>query len=295
MMFNVALIGCGYWGSKLKKYIQETYGFQLKYICNSKSNLTSVWNDEQVAAIVVATPNDTHYFITRAALLHGKHVLVEKPLALRMEECEELKQIALDSNRMLFVEYTWTFSRGVRKAQDMIQEGGIGAVLGIEMAMRRLGRFQGGGAYWLEASHMLSILDMFVPLEDLLFRKTDLVIDNGEVETGVISFMNDTILGQIVVSLNYPGKETRVMIYGENGTIIFNPECQPSLQVEKYEKIRWTIASKLPRSSMNFHIDETNNLRYAMEYFHKALMGKAESNIDRAVTITKILEMLEEN
>lgn len=291
-MLNVALIGCGYWGSKLKRYIEGNQGFCLKYVCNSKSDLTEVWNDRQVTAVVVATPNDTHYSITRAALLHGKHVLVEKPLALRVEECEELKQIALDNNQVLFVEYTWTFSRGVRKARSTVQEGEIGTVLSIEMAMRRLGRFQGGGAYWLEASHMLCILDMFVPLGDLAFGKTDLVVNNGEVETGIISFVNDDISGQIVVSLNYPGKETRVIIYGKKGTIIFNPECQPSLQVEKYEKIRWMLPSELPRKHVDFYINETNNLRYAIEHFHKAIVGTAEDNVNRAIAITRVLEIL---
>ena len=100
--------------------------------------------------------------------------------------------------------------------------------------------------------------------------------------------------GQIVVSLNYPGKESRVIIYGEKGTIIYNPVSQPSLQVERYERLKWTVDSKLPREHMEFPIDEANNLYYVIEHFFQALKGKAEGNIDRAVAITRILETLEE-
>ena len=74
-MIDCALIGCGYWGSKLKRYIEENQNFNLKYICNSKSDLNEVWNDKQITAVVVATPNETHSSIVKSALLHGKNVL----------------------------------------------------------------------------------------------------------------------------------------------------------------------------------------------------------------------------
>lgn len=290
---DIALIGCGYWGSKLKRYIEENQGFNLKYVCNSKSDLNEVWNDKQVAAVVVATRNETHYSIVKSALLHGKNVLSEKPLALKAEECEELKQIALDSNLLLLTEYPYTVSKALKKAERLVKRGEVGHLLGLEMSVRHLGRFKGGSVYWLLGSHMLSVLDMFIPLKDLCFEKRDLVIYEGEVETGVIFFKKAGISGQIVVSLNYPGKETKITIYAENGTLIYNPVSQPSLRVEKYERLKWIVASELPRERMDFHIDEANNLRYAIEYFFEALQGKAESNTDRAVAITRILEILE--
>lgn len=293
-MIDCALIGCGYWGSKLKRYIEENPNFNLKYICNSKSDLNEVWNDKQITAVVVATPNETHYPLVKSALLHGKNILSEKPLALKSEECEELKQIALDSNLLLLVEYTYTFSKALRKAQSMVKEGEVGNLLGIEMSVRHLGRFGGGSVYWLLGSHMLSVLDMFIPIKDMHFEKNNLVVHDGQVETGVISFNKGEVSGQIAVSLNYPGKETRIIIYGEKGTIIYNPVSQPSLLIEKYERLTWTVASELPKVDTEFRIDETNNLRYLIEHFYKALQRKAEGNVDSAVAITRILEMLDE-
>jgi len=289
---NCALIGVGYWGSKLKRYIKENQSFNLKYICDSKSDLNKVWNDKEITAVVIATRNDTHYSMVKSALLSGKNVLTEKPLALKTAECEELKQIALDSNLLLLVEYTYTFSRALEEAQRMVKEGEIGNIIGFEMAVRHLGRFYGGSVYWLLGSHMLSVLDMFLPIKDLPFQKTDLVTYQGEVETGVISFQKGDVSGQIVVSLNCPGKETIVIIYGEKGTIIYNPVSQPSLQMESYKRLKWTLGSKLPREHKEFSIDEANNLRYAIEYFSQVLQREAEGNVDRAITITRILETL---
>lgn len=292
-MVDCALIGCGYWGSKLKRYLEGNNNFHLKYVCNSKFDLNQVWNDEQIKAVVVATPNDTHYPIVKSALMSGKNVLSEKPLALKTRECEELKQIASDNNLVLLVEYTYTFSQGLNQAQRMVNEGEIGQVLGIEMAARHLGRFKGGSVYWLLGSHMLSVLDMFTPIKELHFEKTDLVTYDGAVETGAISFKNRDISGQIVVSLNYPGKETRIIIYGETGTIIYNPESQPALQVENYERLSWTVATELPRKRREFQIDESNNLNYAVKQFYEALEGRTEGNAERAVSITRILEELQ--
>ena len=133
-MINCALIGIGYWGSKLKRYIEENEGFNLKYICDSKFDLNEVWNNKEITAVVIATRNDTHYSMTKSALLSGKNVLSEKPLALKTEECEELKQIALDKNLLLMVEYTYTFSKALEKAQRMVKEGETGNILGFEMA-----------------------------------------------------------------------------------------------------------------------------------------------------------------
>jgi predicted dehydrogenase len=292
-MINCALIGYGYWGSKLKKYIEESQDFDIKYVCNPKSDLNEVWNDKDITVVMVATPNETHYSIVKSALLNGRNVLSEKPLAMKTKECEELRKIALDNNLLLLTEYTYTFSKALQKAQDMVRKGKIGKILGMEMSVRHLGRFKGGSVYWLLGSHMLSILDMFIPIKDFSFEKTNLVIYNDMVETGVIFFRKEDVSGQIVVSLNYPGKEARAIIYGENGTIIYNPVSQPSLQVERYERLEWIVGDKLPKERMEFRIDEANNIRYAIENFAKMLQGEASDNIDQAVEITRILEELD--
>lgn len=292
-MIGCALIGNGYWGSKLKRYIEENPNFNLKYVCNSRTDLDEVWRDDGVTAAVVATPNETHYSIIKSALMHGKNILSEKPLTLQSEQCRELNRLASQSGLILAVEYVYTFSRALKQAQSLIADGEIGRVVSLEMAVKHLGRFGGGSVYWLLGSHMLSVLDMFVPLGELSFEKRDMVICDGEVETGVISFGKAGLQGQIMVSLNYPGKETSVVIYGEKGTIIYDPVNQPALRVEKYERVKWTVAEKLPREHQEFQIDENNNLRYAIEYFYEAISGRVTSNGDLGTEITAILQDLQ--
>jgi len=289
-MFNMALIGCGYWGSKLMRYIEDNKDFNLEYVCDSKTELNKVWEDEGIHAVGIVVRNEQRYNIVRDALLSGKHVLCEKPLALKTTEANELKQLALDYNLALLVDYTWTFSEGLKKATEAIILGVIGDILGIEMNIKHLGRFYGGSVYWLLGSHGLSILDMFVSLRNLRFSKQDLVVHDGNVETGVIYFTGEQASGQILLSLNYPDKATEVIIYGSKGTIIYSPLKQPSLTIENYERLEWTLGSELPKKRTTYCIDEGNNLRYAVEYFAEVLKDKKVGNLDCAVAITEILE-----
>lgn len=289
-MIVAALIGIGYWGSKLKRYIEENPNFRLKHICDSKSDLNEVWSDDEVEAVINATTNKFHYEISKEALLSGKHVLSEKPLAMRADECRDLKTIADKSGLVILTEYTYTFSKSLKRAVNMVEDGEIGSLLGLEMSVRHLGRFGGGSVYWLLGSHMLSVLDMFVPLDSLKFSKNDIVVFRNIPETGTIFFENDEVAGQIVVSLNYPGKETRIVLYGEDGSIIYDPLSKYTLEIMRYKRLRWTVAEKIPKEKECFHINEGDNLKYAIQYLYDCIKGKSDSNIERALAITRIIE-----
>ncbi len=288
---GVALIGRGYWGSILKKYIESNENFDLKRVCDSKSNLAEIWEDENIEAVVIATPNNTHFDLTRQALSSGKHVMVEKPLALNIEECVHLQSVALEQRKVLLTEYTYTFSQGLKTALDLVEGGELGALVAVDMSVKHLGRFGGGSVYWLLGSHMLSVLDMFHPITDLSFERKDILVNNGEVESGIISF-DGAIKGQISLSLNYPWKETGIIFYCDNGTIKYNPRQEASLISIKYTRHNWVIGCDLPKETAIYKIDESNNLQFSIEEFLHCIWRLTEDNITRAIEITRILSEL---
>jgi predicted dehydrogenase len=285
-MIKTALIGHGYWGSMLLRYLKADKRFSVKHICDSKTNLAQVW--PKVEAVVVATPIETHYQVVKKALLQKKHVFSEKPLALKTKECLELKKIAKENQVVLAVEYTQTFSRALKKAQTI----DVGAIKAIEMSVKHLGRFLNHDVYWLLASHCLSILDMFVPLEKLQFQRQDFLIDRGLAETGQILFSNKQIKGSISLSLNFPGKEYQVIIYGARGTIIFDTMAESSLKAVWYKKTPMALPPGLTIKEKSWKIDEKNNLKYAVDYFYKVLKGREKTNLERAIKVTEVLEKL---
>lgn len=292
---NTALIGCGYWGSKLKRYIEGHGQFNLVSVCNSQSDLGRVWSDKTISAVVVATRNDSHYSIVKEALLAGKHVLCEKPLALTGWECGHLKVLANEGHLFLSVDFTYTFSEGLRQGKWLVESGMIGKVQGIELGAKQLGRFGRGSVYWLLGSHLLSILDMFVPIKEFCFWKSDLVGCQGEVETGVISFCGVDVRGEMLVSLNSIVKEFYVVVYGETGTMLYNPLNKTAVRVEAYERVKGAEDSELRRGFVVCGADESENLKHVVENFAEGIRGNVEGNVNRAVAVSGVIEELEKS
>jgi len=231
-MVKVGLIGFGYQGKRLLKYLDEVFdvrwifGQSLERSGRFTNSLEQVLNSD-IDAVVVATPMATHYQIVKDALLHGKNVLSEKPLALNTQECEELKEISASSGLTLLTEYTLTFSPGLAKARELLTL--VGRLRNIEMVKRQWGRFGKEDVHWLLSSHLLAVLDMFVPLQELEFHRKDYFIrSNSHAESSLILFTG-RVSGDIKVSINYPGKEMKIVIYGENGIIVYEP---PFVQIE---------------------------------------------------------------
>jgi predicted dehydrogenase len=284
---DLALIGHGYWGSKLLSYFQKDRHFVVRHVCDSKTDLTKVWPD--VEAVMVATPIDSHFQVVKTALEAGKHVFTEKPLATKTKRCLELQSIARKKKLSLVVEYTQSFSRSLQKAAREID---VGQIQAIEMSVKHLGRFLNRDVYWLLASHCLSILDMFVPLEELEFKRRDWIIRQSLAESGQILFSNRQIKGSISLSLNFPGQEYRVIVYGQKGTITYDPQAKSSLRAVWYQRKKGALPPGLIQKEKSWQIDEANNLKHAVDYFYQVLTKKEKSNLTMAIKVTNVLENL---
>ena len=291
-MHKIALIGYGYWGKRFLRYLEEQ--FNVAYICHRNtdefgrftSNIEKVLNSN-VEAVVIATPIDTHYEIVKSALQWGKHVLCEKPLAQSFREVSEIAEIASKNKLHVVTEFTYTFSSGIQQAKRLIEEGTIGDLLSMELSLRYLGRFLKFNVYWLLASHLLAVRDMFLPLLENNFSVVEQIND----ETGIIEIAGK-VPGYISVSLNYPQRETRIVWYGSEGTIVYDGINQPTLSVAVYKKKHGVLANKMLDPVQYFHHDEQNNLRNAALFFAGVLDGTNDSkyNLQVALAVTKILE-----
>jgi len=279
---KISLIGNGYWGSKIKKYIPDF--FELRYVADSKFDRNVIWNDKSISSVIVATPMETHYSIIKEALLHGKHVFSEKPITLYEDESEKLKQIASDNGLQIGVDYTHTFARSLHRILELIDI--IGNLEFVEMNTKHLGRFMDFDVYWLLASHYLSVLDMFMDIDLIDFKFEDHLYYNNLCTDGSIIFDK----GRINVSTNFPGKEMSIVFYGDKGTIKYSPLSEKSIRITLYEKLYKKLPPELTTKDIYEHFDESNNLKYAIKYFKDLLEGKVDSNIDRAIKITRILE-----
>jgi predicted dehydrogenase len=172
----VGIVGCGYWGPNLARNFSTDPRSEVRALCDTNTvRLEQVRTAHPKAAafadfhqmigmtgldaVVVATPVKSHHEIAKAALLAGKHVLVEKPMAANSQECEELIEIARIQDLVLMVGHTYLYSAAVRQISEIIRAGDIGEVKYINGQRLNLGLFQSDiNVAWDLAPHDLSII-----------------------------------------------------------------------------------------------------------------------------------------
>ncbi len=172
----VALIGAGYWGKKLlPKFLASTDGL-MRTVCDihpdhrmeinnafpdipTTDAYDSIVSDPAIDAVILATPLATHFSLARQALGAGKHVWIEKPLALHVEEGRELVRLSRDQGTVLFVDHTFLYDPAIRKIRDLIAQGELGKVHHIYLQRLNLGRIKrDSSVWWNSAPHDISIL-----------------------------------------------------------------------------------------------------------------------------------------
>lgn len=86
-----------------------------------------------IQAVSVATPNGTHFEITKAALLAGLHVVCEKPLCFTTKEAEELEELAKKQNKIVGVTYGYAGHQMIQEAKKLIEKGALGKIRIVNM------------------------------------------------------------------------------------------------------------------------------------------------------------------
>jgi predicted dehydrogenase len=174
---GVAVVGMGYWGPNLVRNFASVEGGVLRACCdlderrhrklaaqypNTRfiTRFEEVLSDPEIHAVAIATPVHTHYELAKRALDVGKHVLVEKPLTMRVDHAEELCSLAKAKGLVLMVDHVFVYSPAVRKMKEIIDSGKLGKLFFIDSVRINLGLFQHDvNVVWDLAPHDLSIVD----------------------------------------------------------------------------------------------------------------------------------------
>ena len=172
----VGVVGCGYWGPNLVRNFKALPNCHLKAMCDlsearlkhmrslypdveGMTDFSHMLNGTGVDAVVIVAPVKHHYPLAKAALLAGKHALIEKPMAASAAECEELIDIARRQGLVLMVGHTFLYSAPVRKIMEIVEAGDIGEIRYINSRRLNLGLFQKDiNVAWDLAPHDISII-----------------------------------------------------------------------------------------------------------------------------------------
>ncbi|NBX46793.1 MAG: gfo/Idh/MocA family oxidoreductase [Chloroflexi bacterium] len=119
----------------------------------------TLFNAPGIDAVVIATPAETHYALAREALLAGKHVFVEKPLATSGAQCLELARIAHDRGLTLMAGHTFVHNDALRWTKQQLDAGTLGDVHYLYSRRLNLGQIrQDINVVWNLAPHDISIM-----------------------------------------------------------------------------------------------------------------------------------------
>jgi predicted dehydrogenase len=134
---RVGLVGYGYWGPNYARVFNELPDAELAAICEvtperrkraaTRHPRIPIFGEMQeflrcpgIDGVVVTTPATTHFELAKTALESGRHVLVEKPLAVTLEHCLELRESAERTKRILMVAHTFLYNPGIRKMKECL-------------------------------------------------------------------------------------------------------------------------------------------------------------------------------
>jgi predicted dehydrogenase len=114
---------------------------------------------DNVDGVVIATPVNTHYQLARQALLHDKHVLIEKPVSTSSSEVMELIELAEKRNLVMMVGHTYEYHPAVDFLRELVRSGELGEVYSVDAARLNLGLYRpDANVLWDLAPHDICII-----------------------------------------------------------------------------------------------------------------------------------------
>jgi predicted dehydrogenase len=255
----IGVVGLGYWGPNLARNFAELGA--LTWLCDLDAELRSTFAarypsaqvtasfeemlaDPALQGIVIATPVPTHYALAKQALEAGKHVLVEKPPAMRAAEIDELVAIADERDLVLMPGHLLLYHPAVRKVKELIDAGELGEVLCVYGNRQNLGIVRTNeNALWSLGVHDLSVILYLLDEEPaqatahgrgfLTEGVEDVVFCYLEFPSGKIAHMHLSWLD--------PHKMRRLTVVGREKMVVFD-DMELERKVTVYEKAPWKRA-----------------------------------------------------
>jgi len=225
-VLNFALIGRGKWGKNYERLLKEIPGVSLQAVVDfSSGNLKTVLKNPDIHCAIIATPPKTHFPIAKIALKAGKHILLEKPMAVNLKEAEKLKKIVENLDRVLMVGFQYLFNGYVQYLKKEIENGAFGEIKNISSEHFQSPLRTDVNAFWDAAPHPLSIFQfIFNPKKIIKVSVEQKNLENSGLENYVkaaVQFDRGPLLN---IAVSWPGKEKvrKFTIQGKKQTAVLD-------------------------------------------------------------------------
>ena len=256
MVPNLAVIGNGYWGKNLVRNFHALGVLKLvcdmrpaaleeahtKFGVNTCYSPEAVFANPDIHAVAIAAPAAQHYELAKASLLADKDVYVEKPLALRVNEGQELVELARERERILMVGHILQYHPAILKLKELIHAGDLGRIQYIYSSRLNLGKLRTEeNILWSFAPHDISAILYLLDETPVRVNATggsyidqkifDTTLTNCEFQSGVMA--------HIFVSWLHPFKEQKLVIVGSKKMAVFDDMQKDQKLVIYSHRIDW--------------------------------------------------------
>lgn len=253
---GVAVIGCGFWGQNLVRNFHSLGS--LRAICDvdagrlrdlsaiygvhATNRVEDVLSDSNVSAVAIAAPAAQHFDLARRAMFAGKDVFVEKPLALRVEEGEELVKLARKQNRILMVGHLLHYHPAVVELRRLVHAGELGKIEYISSSRLNLGKLRTEeDILWSFAPHDISAILYLLDESPSQVAAQGASYLNHPISDVTLTILNFTsgVKAHVFVSWLHPFKEQKLVVVGDRKMAVFDDTQKDRKLVLFPHKIDW--------------------------------------------------------
>ena len=238
MKKNIAVVGCGIWGKNLVRNFFELGA--LFSICDSNSKIANqvaskynvkkysfkqILNDPNIKGVVLAVPVKKHAAMAIDALKKGKHVFVEKPLALNVIDGEAMIATAKKNKVRLMVGHLLQYHPIFRTIRKYVEGEKIGKINYLYSNRLSFGRVRvQEDVIWSFAPHDISmILSLTGQIPEYVSSKTASILQKNITDTAIINLeFKSGLRSHILVSWLNPFKENKLVVVGESAMMVFD-------------------------------------------------------------------------
>ncbi len=313
---KLGIIGAGNWGINLVRNFCKISRTDNVAVCDlDESRLSSIESEfsgietflnpdkiisnNKIDLIVIATPAESHYEITKKALLAGKHVLVEKPIALEIEEAEELIEIADRNKLTLMVDHLLVYHPIVCKIKELIEKEELGKIYYLYSQRLNLGVVRSKeNALWSLGPHDISVvLYLLNEFPSRIEASGGVYIqESQEIEDAVFLHLSfpSGVDAHAHLSWLDPHKTRKLTIVGDKKMVVFD-DMEPRNKLTIFDKgVEWTEKGGISVRYGDIYIPSIplyEPLKAVCEHFIDCVENgkKPKSDGDSGLQVLKIL------
>lgn len=319
-MFNIGVIGYGYWGPNVVRNFSCVEGVKIVSLCDRDrralqrfkkvyphvetfTDHRDITTSRDIDAVAIVTPVSTHFELARSALENGKHIFVEKPFTVKVSEAESLIELAGKKKLKIMVDHTFLFTGAVRKIKELVGNNILGRLYYYDSMRVNLGLFQHDvNVIWDLLPHDLSIMDYLIQDKPSAISATGVKhFDRGLEDTAyIIAHFNDNLIAHFNINWLSPVKVRTVLIGGEKKMLAWN-DLETDEKIKIYDKgvkvkskegVYKLLVEYRTGDMWSPRVDHTEALALETRYFIDCILHK-KTPVNDGFAGLRIVKMLE--